>query len=216
MDKNDYEQIVEPVYLKDGTSRKIGFRAGKWIAETKYDRVAVAKNGYLLYFRYSENEQAHSYQLFCNFAEMAIENNDVDFLLLGQVAAAIGGNRRQLRLIYGLRKRGETEMSDYSVYQLKTIILLNHLNDLNAIWEDKVVTCRIYELDEEHLKNQEYQQLTAEYSQLFNRIRDTDDQKQRNEALFEFDSLIGRMLVKTQKFHYLAGFNDAMPVINVS
>jgi hypothetical protein len=74
----------------------------------------------------------------------------------------------------------------------------------------------MYELDEEHLKNQEYQQLTAEYSQLFNRIRDTDDQEQRNEALFEFDSLIGRMLVKTQKFHYLAGFNDAMPVINVS
>jgi hypothetical protein len=64
-------------------------------------------------------------------------------------------------------------MSDYSVYQLKTIILLKHLNNLNAIWEDKVVTCRIDELDEEHLKNQEYQQLTAEYSQLFNRIRDT-------------------------------------------
>jgi hypothetical protein len=30
-------------------------------------------------------------------------------------------------------------MSDYSVYQLKTIILLKHLNNLNAIWKDKVV-----------------------------------------------------------------------------
>jgi hypothetical protein len=91
MDENDYEQIVEQVYLKDGTIRKIGFRAGKWIAETKYDRVAVAKDGYLLYFRYSENGQAHSYDLFCDFAEMAA-NKYVDFLLLGQVAAAIGAD----------------------------------------------------------------------------------------------------------------------------
>jgi hypothetical protein len=88
----DYEQIMEEVYLKDGTIRKIGFRKGKWIAETKYDRVAVSEDGFLLYFRYSENGRAHSYDLFCNFAEMAIEENDVDFLLLGQVATAISAN----------------------------------------------------------------------------------------------------------------------------
>jgi hypothetical protein len=89
---SDYEQIVETVYLQDGTIRKVGFREGRWIAETKYDRVAVSKDGFLLYFGYSESGRAHSYQLFCNFAEMAIEGNDVDFLLLGQVAAAIGAD----------------------------------------------------------------------------------------------------------------------------
>jgi hypothetical protein len=107
-------------------------------------------------------------------------------------------------------------MLNYSIYQLKTIMLLKHLNDLNAFWENQIVTNRIYEWDEEHLKTQEYRELGDEYSKLFNRIHDTDDKELRNEALFELDSLIGSKLVETEKFHYLAGFKDAMQVFNIS
>jgi hypothetical protein len=102
-----------------------------------------------------------------------------------------------------------------SVFQLRVIILLKHLDHLNAIREDEAIARRMEELNKEHVKTQEYQELDGEYSQLKS-VRDTEDQEQRNKALFELDRLIVDMLAETEKFHYLAGVHDAMQVYNIS
>jgi hypothetical protein len=87
----DYGQIVETVHLKDGTIRKIGFRSGKWIVQNRHERVAISIDGFLLYFEYSKSGRAYSYDLFNGFEEMAAkENEGLDFMVLGQVAAALG------------------------------------------------------------------------------------------------------------------------------
>lgn len=93
MTKNisSYEPIIEEVYLKDGSIRKVGFREGKWIVKTKYDKVAISKNGFLLYFEYNETGQVHFYELFTSFTEMAADKF-IDTYLLDQVAALIGAD----------------------------------------------------------------------------------------------------------------------------
>jgi hypothetical protein len=88
---SDYGQIVETVHLKDGTIRKIGFQCGKWIVQNRDEKVAISIDGYLLYFEYSPSGRAHSYVLFNGFEDMtAKENNGIDFMVLGAVAAALG------------------------------------------------------------------------------------------------------------------------------
>jgi hypothetical protein len=86
---SEYRQIVETVHLRDGTIRKIGFRSGKWIVKNNHERVAISKSGYLLCLEYSQSGRAYSYDLFTDFEEMAAAENNLGFLLLGQVAAAI-------------------------------------------------------------------------------------------------------------------------------
>jgi hypothetical protein len=58
-------------------------------------------------------------------------------------------------------------MSDYRLAQLKTVLLVKHLNELNAHWEEHIVLQRIYELDEEYAQTQEYQERSAGQEQLF-------------------------------------------------
>jgi hypothetical protein len=48
-DINDYGVLVETLYLKDGTTPKVGFREGKWLAGTEDEKIAVAKKGDLLH-----------------------------------------------------------------------------------------------------------------------------------------------------------------------
>ena len=84
---NDYQQLVETVHLPDGTVQKVGFREGKWIAESDYERVAVAKKGYLIRFEYDGDQRAQTYDLYDNFAEMAAD--EVDVFLLSKVAARL-------------------------------------------------------------------------------------------------------------------------------
>jgi hypothetical protein len=43
-------------------------------------------------------------------------------------------------------------MSDYRITQLTTILLLKHLNESNAVWEDEIIFKRIYALDKEFTK----------------------------------------------------------------
>jgi hypothetical protein len=38
-DTDGYGVLVETLYLKDGTTPKVGFREGKWIAGTEYEKV---------------------------------------------------------------------------------------------------------------------------------------------------------------------------------
>jgi hypothetical protein len=92
--------------------------------------------------------------------------------------------------------------------------LLKQLNGLNAVWEEKAVFSRIYELEEEYVKTEEYQELAAEYSKLFDRFIKDEDQKHR-EAIFEFDSLKGSELNAAKKFYYQAGINDVMRIFNI-
>jgi hypothetical protein len=73
-------------------------------------------------------------------------------------------------------------MLDYRTSQLKTILLLKHLNGLNAVWEEQVVYKRICELETEYAKTQEYQELTAEQHQLFHRLFENADPKGRQPA----------------------------------
>jgi hypothetical protein len=87
-DTNEYGLLVETLYLKDGTTPKVGFHEGKWIAGNKYEKVAVAKKGYLLHIDYDDSGRAVDYKLYLDFAEMATD--DLDYLLLSKVAAALG------------------------------------------------------------------------------------------------------------------------------
>jgi hypothetical protein len=109
----------------------------------------------------------------------------------------------------------KSKMVNYSTCRVITMVLLNYLNGLNAAWEEKAVFNRIYELEEEFAKTQEYQELAAEYSKLFDRFIKNEDQKQR-EAIFEFDSIMGSELNVAKKFYYQAGVNDAMRIFNIS
>jgi hypothetical protein len=84
----DYVQLIDTIHLQDGTIRKIGFRSGKWLVKTEYKRVAVSKKGFLLHLDYDEKGRAFNYKLYLDFTEMAAD--DVDYLLLGKVARALG------------------------------------------------------------------------------------------------------------------------------
>jgi hypothetical protein len=86
-DTNEYGVLVETLYLKDGTTPKVGFREGKWIAGTEYEKVAVSKKGYLLHLDFDDNGRAVDYKLYLDFAEMAAA--EVDYSLLVKVAAAL-------------------------------------------------------------------------------------------------------------------------------
>jgi hypothetical protein len=114
------------------------------------------------------------------------------------------------------RKEWQAKMSDYRITQLKTILLLKHLNGLNAVWEEQIIFKRIYELEAEFAKTGEYLELSAEQHQLFQQLLESDDQQQRCDMLFEFDSINGSELAAAEKFFYLAGINDAMRIFNVS
>jgi hypothetical protein len=87
-DIDDYGVLVETLHLKDGTTPKVGFREGKWVAGTEYEKVAVAKKGYLLHFDYDGNGRAVDYKLYLDFVELAAA--EVDYLLLVKVATALG------------------------------------------------------------------------------------------------------------------------------
>ena len=106
-------------------------------------------------------------------------------------------------------------MTDQSSCLLKTIKFLKQLNNLNALWIDEALSCRMNQLGTEHVKTQEYQELSGKYSQSLDRIRDLDDPERRITALFELDSLIGEMMSETETFYYLAGFNDAKQVVKI-
>jgi hypothetical protein len=95
------------------------------------------------------------------------------------------------------------------------MVLLKYLDGLNAVWEEEAVFKRIYELEEKYAKTQEYQELAAEYSKLFDRFLKDKDQRQR-EAIFEFDSHKGSELNAAKQFYYQAGINDAMRIFNIS
>jgi hypothetical protein len=66
--------------------------------------------------------------------------------------------------------RPSTSSTQFLITQLKTILLLNHLNGLNAVWEEQVVFKRILELEDEYAKTQEFQELSAQQQQLFNQL----------------------------------------------
>jgi hypothetical protein len=85
---DEYGLLVETLYLKDGTTPKVGFREGKWLAGTEYEKVAVSKKGYLLHLDYDDNSRAVAYKLYLDFTEMAAA--EVDYSLLIKVAAALG------------------------------------------------------------------------------------------------------------------------------
>jgi hypothetical protein len=107
-------------------------------------------------------------------------------------------------------------MSDYRLTQLKTVLLLKQLNELNALWEEHIVFQRIYELDEEYAQTQEYQERSAEQEQLFHQLLESGDKQQRRDALIDFDSVNGSELTAAKKFFYLAGMKDAMRIFTVS
>jgi hypothetical protein len=111
--------------------------------------------------------------------------------------------------------KGVDQMSDYRITQLTTILLLKHLNELNARREENIVFQRIYELDEEYAKTPEYQERSTEQEHLFQQLLESSDKQQRLDALIEFDSVNGSELSAAKKHFYLAGMKDAMRILNV-
>jgi hypothetical protein len=107
-------------------------------------------------------------------------------------------------------------MSDYRLAQLKTSLLVKHLNELNTRREEHIVLQRIYELDEEYAKTREYQERSTKQEQLFHQLLESEDKQQRRDALIEFDSVNGSELTAAKKYFYLAGMKDAMRIFTVS
>jgi hypothetical protein len=103
-----------------------------------------------------------------------------------------------------------------SVSQLRVIILLKHLDHMNATREDEAIARRMEELDKEYIETKEFQKLEKEYSRLFKLIHDTEDKEQRNKAFCQLDRLTVDMMAETAKFYYLAGVHDAMQVYDIS
>jgi hypothetical protein len=99
-------------------------------------------------------------------------------------------------------------MLNSSISQLMTIALLKQLNRLNADREDDVIDSRVDELNKEHIETQEYQELRERHLELLKTVRNTEDEEQRNKALFELSDLTVDMMFETAKFYYMAGFND--------
>jgi hypothetical protein len=107
-------------------------------------------------------------------------------------------------------------MPDYHLNQLLTILLLQRLYESKVRWEKQIVMKRIYELDEEYAKTEEYQEFSAAQEQLFQKLLESDDKQRRRDTLIEFDSANGGELLATKKFFYLAGLNDALRMFNLS
>jgi hypothetical protein len=107
-------------------------------------------------------------------------------------------------------------MSDYSLAQLKTSLLVKHLNELNALWEENIVLQRIYELDEEYAHTREYQERSTGQEQLIQQLLESDDRQRRRDMLIEFDSVNGSELTAAKKYFYLAGMKDALRIFTVS
>jgi hypothetical protein len=107
-------------------------------------------------------------------------------------------------------------MKNNSISQLMTIALLKYLNRFNADREDDVIDSRIDELDKEHIETQEFQELEKRRLELIKTMRNTEDEEQRNEALFELSDIITDMTFEAAKFYYMAGFNDVIRGIFVS
>jgi hypothetical protein len=107
-------------------------------------------------------------------------------------------------------------MPDYHLNQLLTVLLLQRLYELNVRWEKQIVMKRIYELDDEYAKTEEYQEFSAAQEQLFQELIESDDKQRRRDTLIEFDSANGGELLAAKKFFYLAGLNDAIGIFNLS
>jgi hypothetical protein len=101
-------------------------------------------------------------------------------------------------------------MLNKSISQLMAIALLKRLNHLNAVWEDEIIDSRIDELDKEHIGTQEFQELERQCLELLKTARDTEDEEQRKKALFKLNDIITDITFEAAKFHYIAGFNDAI------
>jgi hypothetical protein len=192
MTKNagNYEQIVAEVYRKDGTVQKVGFREGRWIAETLREKVAVSKNGFLLYLKHNEQGETYFYDLFASFAEMATDE-DIDLLLLSQVATAIGAD-----YVTFLDEDGRKN---------KMLVVADLSPETRQLLAE-----RIDELGAELAVTKEYETLFIKYLQLQKKLIITDTPEQKDNLLFELDGITDSQLAAVEKFFYIAGFNDAL------
>jgi hypothetical protein len=185
-----YEQIVAEVHLKNGSVQKVGFQEGRWIAETPREKVAVSKNGFLLYLKRNEQGETYFYDLFASFAELAADE-DIDLLLLSQVATAIGAD-----YVTFLDEDGRKN---------KMLVVA----DLSPETK-QILAARIDELGAELAATKEYETLFAKYLQLQKEIIITDNTGQKGKLLFELDGITDSQLAAVEKFFYIAGFNDAL------
>jgi hypothetical protein len=101
---------------------------------------------------------------------------------------------------------------NYSLYQLLTIIIMKHLNELADFYKEEFVVCRMEDLDQQHDKLREYRELYTEYLESIDQIEDMDEKKISNESFDKLKCLVTLMVSETERFHYLAGLNDALQV----
>jgi hypothetical protein len=105
---------------------------------------------------------------------------------------------------------------NYSLYQIVTIIIMNYLDELEEIYKEELFVCRMEDLDEQHDKIREYHELSTEYAELIDQIEAMDEKKLSKELFYKLVRLVTLMVNETEKFHYLAGLNDAKKVFDDS
>jgi hypothetical protein len=114
-------------------------------------------------------------------------------------------------------------MINYSLYQLVTLILMKHLEelddffgeDLKDYFKTEFISCRMNELMQQYDKIQRYQELNDRYNNLIAEIVAMDDKEQRDSMTRDLEELIIESMCEAAQFHYLAGLNDALRVFDV-
>jgi hypothetical protein len=116
----------------------------------------------------------------------------------------------------GWRKERKPMMSNYSLYQLVTVIIMKHLNELTDVYQEEFVVYRMENLDRQHETIREYRELSGEYAELIDQIKARDGKKLSDESFDKLKRLVTLRASETERFHYLAERNDARRMFEIS
>jgi hypothetical protein len=106
-------------------------------------------------------------------------------------------------------------MNNYSLYQLITLILMKHLDEMEDEYKGDFIGYRMEEMAIKHNQVKEYQEFNDKYSILIDRIEAMEDKKQRNEMLDELKDLVVERMGESEEFYYMTGLNDARQVFDI-
>jgi predicted transcriptional regulator len=114
-----------------------------------------------------------------------------------------------------MEKGVEPMALNYSLYQLVTVIIMKHLNELTDVYQEEFVVYRMENLDRQHENVREYRELSGEYAELIDQIKARGEKKLSDESFDKLKRLVTLRVSETERFHYLAGLNDARRVFEI-
>jgi hypothetical protein len=105
---------------------------------------------------------------------------------------------------------------NYSLYQLVTLIIMKHLDELANVYQKEFIIHRMGDLDRQHDQIREYRELFTEYAELIDEIEALDEKELSDQSFDKLKRLFALIISETEKFYYLAGLHDARQVLEGS